>query len=230
MKKRNLRLQFFILLSLSTPAFADNNVCAGANVAGLDVSDNQPQIAWNQVASSGRSFSFVKATEGETFKSARFDVDWAAASAAGVYRGAYHLFLPADDPAQQADFFLSTVGSGEDGDLPPMFDWEETQNVSPDVIVQGALVWLQRVEAATGKIPIIYTFPAYWHSLGDPPEFARYPLFIADYTGSCPDVPSPWKAWTFWQQRIGTSPGVSGAVDLDVFNGFLRDLTALLQG
>ena len=208
--------------------FADYSACGGATIAGLDVSDHQPQIAWNQVESVGRRFAFVKATEGETFKNPRFDIDWPASNAAGVYRGAYHLFLPADDPVQQADFFLSTVGNQEDGDLPPMLDWEVTQNISPDVIVQRALVWLDRVEAATGKVPIIYTFPAYWHGLGSPPEFARYPLFIADYAGNCPDVPSPWKSWTFWQQSIGTSPGVSGAVDLDVFNGLLRDLMALL--
>jgi hypothetical protein len=39
-------------------------------------------------------------------------------------------------------------------------------------------------------------------------------------------VPSPWTTWKFWQYADnGSVPGISGAVDLDRFNGTLAQLT-----
>ena len=41
------------------------------------------------------------------------------------------------------------------------------------------------------------------------------------------DLPSPWTTWTFWQySATGTVPGISGAMDLDRFDGDLAALTA----
>jgi lysozyme len=81
------------------------------------------------------------------------------------------------------------------------------------------------VEAATGKRPIIYAGPAFFNALGNPQEFAEYPLFIANYDVTCPDIPPPWGGWTFWQS--GDSSKVSGVVsdaDSDVFNGSSEQL------
>jgi lysozyme len=197
-------------------------------VTGLDVSDHQPSTQWQIVAHTGAGFSFVKATEGVTFTNPDFSTDWPAVKRNGLVRGAYHYFHPDDDPVQQADFFLTTVGNFESTDLPPLFDWEKSDHVAVASDVQKAVAWLERVEAATGKTPIIYTNLRFWGGVDDPEAVSRYPLFIADYQDpSCPAVPPPWSGWAFWQYtETGKLAGVSDSkgLDLDTFNGTLSDL------
>jgi lysozyme len=144
--------------------------------------------------------------------------------AAGVLRGAYHFFHASDNPTQQAQFYLKTIGTLADNDLPPMLDWEINDGQSAATNIANAKIWLQLVQAATGKVPVIYTGPSFWNSLGNPQGFEQYPLFIAHYDVSCPDVPPPWSNWTFWQTGLGPQAGVSNDADLDVFNGSPAEL------
>jgi GH25 family lysozyme M1 (1,4-beta-N-acetylmuramidase) len=57
----------------------------------------------------------------------------------------------------------------------------------------------------------------------------RFPIWIAQYTeAQSPNVPKPWKTWTFWQHSQGGKvPGISGLLDLDRFQGSLEDLKLL---
>ena len=207
---------------------ANLRVCQGtSSVGGVDVSDYDPSTQWTTVQHSGRGFAFIKATEGTTYTNPLYASDWSSSKSAGLLRGAYHFFHPGDDPTVQAQFFLRTMGALGANDLPPLLDWEVTDSMSSATQIENALIWLQAVEAATGKIPVIYVAPAFWNALGNPTEFARYPLFIANYDTSCPDVPPPWSTWTFWQTGTGTASGLSSSeADLDVFNGTLTQLTS----
>jgi GH25 family lysozyme M1 (1,4-beta-N-acetylmuramidase) len=193
-------------------------------VAGLDVSNHQPSTSWDQVHQTGRSFTYIKATEGVTWQNPEFQKDWPLSKTVGMIRGAYHYFRPEDDSVQQADAYLKTLVGLEVDDMPPMLDIEVTDNVAPEIIVENARTWLDYVEKVTGKTPIVYTYPYYWSTLGPAPGFDHYPLFIADYKDKCPQVPTPWTAWTIWQHGIGTIFGVHGKVDLDDFNGGVQDL------
>jgi lysozyme len=208
---------------------ANESVCATATtIPGLDVSDYDPGTQWPVVKNSS-SFTFIKATEGVTFTNDLFAADWNNAKTAGLVRGAYHFFHPGDDPAQQARFFLSVMGNLNNNDLPPVLDWEVTDGVSSATQIENALIWLQAVETATGRIPIIYVDPSFWNALGNPQEFVRYPLYIANYDVNCPSVPAPWSRWTFWQTKTAPLPGIQSAlVDLDVFNGSFAQLSEFL--
>jgi lysozyme len=43
---------------------------------------------------------------------------------------------------------------------------------------------------------------------------------VAEYEVAAPKLPSGWSTWKFWQSsQSGTVSGVTGSVDLDVFNG-----------
>ncbi len=206
------------------PSTASNlTVCAHHGVTnGTDVSDYDPNTQWGAVRNGGYQFAFIKATEGSTFKNSLFNSDWAAALSSGVIRGAYHFFHPGDDPKAQAQFFLATIGPLRQNDLPPVLDWEVTDGVSVSTQIQNAQIWLQQVEAATGKTPMIYVDPSFWNQLGNPQEFVHYPLYIANYGVNCPSIPPPWSTWAFWQTGIGSVPGLQSVqADLDVFNGIL---------
>ena len=210
------------------PSSAANiSVCpAGTAEAGVDVSNYDPATQWSTVSHGGVGFAFIKATEGIDINNSYFSSDWESSRAASVLRGAYHFFHPGDDPTTQAQFYLNTVGPFASDDLPPMLDWEVTDGVSAAVQIQKAMTWLSLVEAATGKVPVIYVDPSFFNALGNPTQFARYPLFIANYGVSCPDVPPPWTTWTFWQKGSGPVAGVANTADEDEFNGSFEELQA----
>lgn len=206
---------------------ANESVCAAsAAIKGTDVSAYDPGTQWTVLQHSGAGFAYVKATEGLTYTNVLFAGDWSASKSAGLYRGAYHFFHPGDDPTSQAEFFLKTMGSLASNDLPPMLDWETTDGVSTESQIQNALIWLQAVEQATGKTPVIYVDPSFWNELGNPTEFERYPLFVAGYDISCPEIPPPWSSWVFWQSNVGPVTGLtSDQADQDNFNGSLTQLS-----
>jgi lysozyme len=189
-----------------------------SNAIGIDVSHFQGSVSWKEVAGSGVIFAFVKATQGITYVDPQFTVNWEAMQSAGLRRGAYHFFEPADDAASQAQHFLSTVSLAP-GDLPPVLDVEINGGVSCEQLWSGVAAWLQIVQKATGRQPILYTAPGFWN--GNSPDLALtcHPLWLADYA-SQPTLPHGWSTWLFWQHsQTGTVPGVPAAVDLNLFNG-----------
>jgi len=204
-----------------------------STILGLDCSHHQGTIDFAKVKAAGASFVFIKATEGLDFVDPNFTQYWQAAKDAGIPRGVYHFFHPQDDLQSQIDFFCKTVGALEAGDLPPVLDIEvpaEWTGFTVAQRVQMILGWLQGVEAKLGVQPIIYINNTMANTvLSNPAAFKSYVLWIAFYTSlSIPVIPLPWTVWTFWQYtETGTIDGVSGAVDLDRFNGSLADLQRL---
>lgn len=199
---------------------------SSSRLNGIDVSKFQPDVNWSQVKQAGYVFAFARATYGDDEVDPRFSSHWQGMKDAGVVRGPYHFFVTAQDAARQADLFVSTVGSLEAGDLPPVIDVEQLSGTGGD-IVGGVRTWLDIVERRLGRRPIIYTGPAFWNAnlTGD---FGGYPLWVAEYGVSAPKPVKGWDGWTFWQHSEGGSvPGISGNVDLDYFNGSLSELETL---
>lgn len=199
------------------------NESVQSQAMGIDVSHFQGSVNWTEVAGAGIVFAFVKATEGITYVDPELAVNWAAMQSAGLLRGAYHFYEPTDDPASQAQNFLSTVSLGP-GDLPPVLDIETNGGVSSEQLWNGVAAWLQAVQQATGKQPIVYTAPDFWNSNSPDLALTSHPLWLADYA-SQPTLPDGWSTWQFWQHsETGTVPGVSTSVDLNLFNGTLPQL------
>lgn len=209
-------------------------VCAtDRTLEGLDVSYAQGAIDWAQVRASGRVFAYARATGG-TMVDSRFADNWPAMRAASVVRGAYHFFHPTEDADAQAELFLRTVGRIEPTDLPPMLDVETytrtaadgtTETIPADEIAAAARRWIDHVQAATGRIPVVYTATFIWSSHVHSAAFADNPLWIADWLEDCPRVPAPWTTWAIQQYAPGPDadhsiPGIDRAiVDHDRFNG-----------
>ncbi|HEY7957863.1 MAG TPA: GH25 family lysozyme [Polyangia bacterium] len=200
----------------------------GATVSGIDVSGYQGTVDWAQVAASGRKFAIAKATEGVTFTDSTFATNWAAMKSHGILRSAYHFFHSNDDPVAQAHYFVDAMGPLDANDLPPMLDLEVTDGEPAATVASTALTWLKTVEQLTGRKPIVYTYPDFWQNqISQPAGFTGYPLNIANYGVTCPNVVGSWATWTMWQNSsTGSVPGVSGNVDEDTFNG---SATALMQ-
>jgi GH25 family lysozyme M1 (1,4-beta-N-acetylmuramidase) len=218
---------------------------AVSTVTGPDVSSWQhpggAAINWGQVAASGQSFAFVKATEGKATASSSFYTnpwfasDFAGALAAGLYRGAYDFArpaLPLSSAQAEAANYVSVAGSlSGTRDLPPVLDLEVTGGLSPADLTNWAATWLGTVRSLTGRVPMVYASPNFWStSLGGSSALSGYRLWEADWT-TASSVPAMggWGAggWTFWQFTDAASvPGISGGVDLSRFNGSLARLAA----
>lgn len=114
-------------------------------------------------------------------------------------------------------------------------------------IISCAQAWLAKVEAETGRKPILYSGPFFLRDRvsgpgGKPPQWAmNYMLWIANYLdheirdNDLPLQPSGWPKWTFWQysesgmlngimNKEGTAPT---EVDLNFYRGTLEELYAL---
>ena len=135
------------------------------HLRGIDVSEFQGNIDWSRVRASGVEFAFIRASYGRWRIDNTFDQNWARSRAAGVKRGAYQFYRPSQDPIEQADVLLETMGTLAAGDLPPVIDVEVGEGASSATIVNGVRRWLERVEAATGVRPIVYTSWGFWSGL-----------------------------------------------------------------
>lgn len=201
-------------------------ICApGEVVRGIDIYHEDMISDINLLVSGGIKYAFLKATEGVSLEDSRFESRWLNMKRVGIIRGAYHFYHPSKDPYLQANIFLKELGTLEPADLPPVLDWESAEGTPTASDMNRAKVWLNRVQQATGRIPIVYGSPYFLQDLSLFSDFAVYPLWVAHYGVTCPSVPSPWGGWSFWQtSETGKVPGIQGACDKDVFNGSLLDL------
>jgi len=208
-----------------------------ATVPGIDVSYWDAGIDWPKVRATGQRFVFAKASEGDSYADPTFDDNWRGAKSVGLLRGAYHFFRCNIDPKKQAAKFIDYVKSMNDnGELPPVLDLETPDGQTKDKIISRAKTWLDLVEAAFGKKPIIYSGQFFLQDNfsemgGGPPAWAKdYPLWLAQYPnnyveGSQPFLPRGWFKWTFWQySEKGAVNGINAKVDLNLFNGTLEEL------
>lgn len=208
-----------------------------ATVPGIDVSYWNSGIDWPKVRATGQRYVFAKASEADSYKDPTLDDNWVGAKSAGVLRGAYHFFRCAVDPTRQAKNYIDYLKSlNDDGELPPVLDLEVSDGVPNHKIIPSVKTWLDLVEAAFGKKPIIYSGfyflkDSFSVAGGGPPSWAKdYPLWIAQYPnqyvdGMSPSLPPGWFKWTFWQySEKGKINGINANVDLNVFNGSLEEL------
>ncbi|MFR9750414.1 glycoside hydrolase family 25 protein [Nocardia sp. 004] len=207
---------------------------AHAAPSGPDVSSWQhgggSLINWFAVKSAGYDFAMVKATEGLSYINPYYVPDSLMIRAAGLSRGTYHYARPNLPPEPQAVLYAA-VALGQNGpyDLPPVLDLEHTGGLGPAALIDWTRRYLSTVQALTGRVPIIYTYPSFWRTaMADTTEFANHPLWIADYRGNPqPEVPGGWRTWTFWQTTdSGSIPGIAGPVDLNVYSGAQGDLAS----
>jgi lysozyme len=188
-------------------------------MSGVDVSQFQGSISWSSVAAAGLSFAYARVSDGQTLDTT-FAQNYSGIHTAGLARGAYQFFEPAQDATAQANLLLAQIGTLGAGDLLPALDVEITGGQAPAALAADILTWVTTVQNATGRAPVILTPAAFWNTSVGSSNFGSYPLWVEDVSGSCPNVPQGWNNWTFWLHSLtGSVSGISGTVDLDELNG-----------
>ncbi|WP_018351566.1 glycoside hydrolase family 25 protein [Longispora albida] len=239
-------LSMFLAAPLAPPAVSpvDQHPVDGVDVA----SWQHPQgaaIRWPDVANSGVDFATVKATEDNDYVNPYFRSDMDGARAAGLPVAPYHFYLAraADTGTAQAEHFVATVReAGYTGkrqlDLPPVLDleWDWKTNQCPaQISVTDVKAWLDTVERAFGRKPVIYTNRYFMlDCMGGTKALGGYPLQIAHYGQTPPQaLPPGWDTWHMWQWTAQSAvPGIQGKVTHSVFHGTagaLRELAGLAR-
>ena len=166
------------------------------------------------------SFCFIKSTQGVRIHSKFYNTDARNARKRGIKVGAYHFMNPISGKAQAKWFLRKTTILK--GDLPPVLDVELTSQQIARMGGKNALyreiqAWLDEVEKATGKKPILYVsqrfIEKYLHN--GPSKLLTYNVWIARYGEY-----RPYVKLLYWQLTpFGRVKGIHGEVDINVFNG-----------
>ncbi|WP_109433856.1 glycoside hydrolase family 25 protein [Aquimarina sp. AU119] len=243
MKTLSIINSILILFFFSYTTTNKNTPCNSENerlekdpsILGMDISHFQNDIDWDDIKEDGVNFVYIKASEGAHFKDPKFKKNHAAAINNCIYRGAYHFYETGTNPEQQAQNFIAAVDKLVSGDLPPVLDLEQggiKTSVTKETYQKNTLKWLTIVEEKLGVIPIIYCDPSFGDAYLNHPDFAKYKLWVAEYTKKSPKVPETWKnkGWTFWQRTDSEKiEGIKGSVDYDIFQGKTDEFRKLLK-
>ena len=219
-------LFFFFVVFLATSCQPDHSTRpAGFEVFGVDLSRYQSDIDFDTIVGQNIQFIFVKATEGRSYIDPFFANNWDESARVGLRRGAYHFFSPNVPARQQAAHFVRHVKL-EQGDLPPVLDFEVTGNQSREQIVENLTQWIDVVEKNYGIKPIIYTnYKLYNKFIAG--TFDQYPIWIAKYGEKTPYL-GAIREWQFWQyDNKAQLNGIKTPIDMNVFNGTLAELDSL---
>jgi GH25 family lysozyme M1 (1,4-beta-N-acetylmuramidase) len=217
----------------TAPALATTTPAQGVDVSSLQ-HPSGAAIDWSTIASSGISFTGVKASEGNYYTNPYYKTDVAQAVAAGLYVTPYIFANPYPGngtAAQQADRGATVIKSStaytNNHMLPVTLDIEPDPYVNSETnsnqcygLTQAAMrTWISQfmteikkdLNLGTNKVPIIYTTADWWNPCtGNDTAFSAYPLWLASYGVTNPGLPAGWNNYTIWQYGQGTVGGISG--------------------
>lgn len=197
---------------------------------GIDVSEWQGRINWEDVRSAGIEVVYIRASEGRGYIDPDAMRNYNGAKSAGIKVGFYH-YLTARTEAEaieQAQFFVSVV-KGLSIDCRLAMDFESFGTLGTYEINRIAKAFLQEVQMLSGKEVIIYS-DAYNAAYTFSSTLANnYPIWVADYFVSEPGNGN-WTVWDGFQYSDrGRISGIEGNVDRDFFTNkiFLTDSTPI---
>ncbi|HYO11297.1 MAG TPA: glycoside hydrolase family 25 protein [Tepidisphaeraceae bacterium] len=240
-------LVLVVVISAPAPALARD---FGVDVSHHNGPSGVSQSAWNQMAAQGKTFAYIKASEGLTGPDdAAMASNVARATSAGIRNGVYHYAHPENrntltGAQAEADHLLSYAGSAiAPGKLRPVLDLEDlASGLSQADLTTWAINFSNRIIAVKGAAyePLIYCNRSFARDELDS-RIAGYDLWLANYdtpnnpaSGEPPSAPGyedptgQFNNWMIWQySETGTAGGVT-PIDLNVFNNDDYSFNALI--
>lgn len=200
---------------------------AAPTVLGIDVSQYQGDVDWEQVRAAGVEFVMIRVggrgygQKGGLYTDDMAPVYYEGAKAAGLKVGVYFFSqaITPEEAQEEAEMTLQIVSDWQ-LDMPIVYDWEvveaensRTLNVDPRVITDCMKAFC-RVIQANGRRAMIYFNPDI--SLGQIyiDEISIYDFWLAYYT-DWNNYPYKVDMWQYTNQ--GTVPGIEGNVDINLY-------------
>ena len=207
---------------IDAQSLADEALPNGAIARGIDVSNFQGTIDWNQVKAAGIEFAILKVGPVYGKRDSTFERNATECERLGIPYGVYYYSYARSvaDVNKEADRTLTWLG-GHHPSLPVYYDLEdryilEDSNFSKDKLAQIAQTFCNRMEAVGLKAGI-YANLNWFNNYLNSPSLSGYDHWVAQYNWRCDYAGS----YSFWQYSSrGNVPGVNGSCDMNYcFNG-----------
>ncbi|MDE5584173.1 MAG: glycoside hydrolase family 25 protein [Ruminococcus sp.] len=196
-----------------------------ASIAGIDVSEFQGYIDWQQVKDAGIEFAFIRVgcrtySDGRIIFDNRFKENLYSADRAGIKTGVYFFSqaLTVDEAIAEADAVIDAIAPFNIT-YPVVFDWEiiyedyaRTDEISVESLADCCVAFCERVRSA-GYTPMIYQNKSTLLFKVDLPRVKEYDIWLAEYN----DKPTYYYDFKIWQYASdGRVPGISTDVDMNI--------------
>ncbi len=207
---------------IDVQSLADEALPNGAVARGIDVSNFQGTIDWNQVKAAGIEFAILKVGPVYGKPDSTFERNATECERLGIPYGVYYYSYARSvaDANKEADRTLAWLG-GHHPSLPVYYDLEDNYilqdpNFSKDKLAQIAQTFCNRMEAVGFKSGI-YANLNWFNNYLNSPSLSGYDHWVAQYNWRCDYAGS----YSFWQySSSGNVPGVNGRCDMNYcFNG-----------
>lgn len=193
-------------------------------LAGVDVSQYQNEIDWEQVKEAGISFAFIRVgyrgyVSGELDLDSSFRSHLDGALAAGLDVGLYFFSqaLTPEEAVEEAQYVLDQIDN-EPITYPIVYDWEEveaqarTDEMNMLMLTSCAEAFCRTIEEA-GYQSAVYFNQAYGYQQLNLVSLKDFQFWLAEYSA----VPSFAYDFQIWQYtNEGQVPGIDGPVDLNI--------------
>ena len=193
---------------------------------GVDVSEHQGDINWQEVKNAGIDFAFIRigyrgyGESGDIKEDIKFENNFDKAKEAGIDVGVYFFSqaINEDEAREEARFVLEHL-RGRVLELPVVYDPENirddvarTDNVTPEQFTKNTIAFNEEVKVA-GYKPMVYSNMLWEAFKFDMTKLKEYPFWYADYE-SRPQTPYDF---TFWQYSEKASiAGIEGNMDMNI--------------
>ena len=200
---------------------------AGESHLGIDVSEHQQQIDWEQVAGSGVEYAMIRigyrgfGQDGALHEDSRARENLEGAEQAGLDVGAY-FFSQAVTPEEALEEALMVLDflNGRPLDMPVVYDWEHvsaadarTNQVDPDTLMACVVTFCETIKRA-GYEPMVYFNQSLAGTMLDLTKLESYDFWLAMYSDR---MTYPYRV-DMWQYTCeGTVPGIAVPVDLNLY-------------
>jgi GH25 family lysozyme M1 (1,4-beta-N-acetylmuramidase) len=185
------------------------------NIKGIDISNNNGEINFNEVANDGVEYVYVKATEGTTFQDLTMEEFYTECKNNGLKVGAYHFLVGTSSPETQAANFYNKIKAYE-WDLVPMMDIETNFETLSDYVIRFITTFNQLSPLKLG----IYSYTSFLAYISDiSTAIENMPFWEANYNNDPWNLPDNFFANRIGHQytELGTINGVASKCDINVF-------------
>lgn len=198
----------------------------GRQYRGIDISEFQGEIDFEEVRRSGIEAVYIRVGAGE-YTDEYFAENYERAKAAGLKIGFYHYVTArsVEEGRRQARFFAS-LAAGREPDMRLAMDFEYFGSLSVSQINAISEAYLDELTALTRREAVIYSDLSNARNIFSRALAEKYPLWAAQYGADEPSVNGKWREWVGFQYtdegRVG---GIYGNVDRNIFTEgiFLSD-------
>lgn len=198
-------------------------------VKGVDVSQHNGPIDWDDVRDDTVTFAYIRASMGSDGRDTLWEANYQGALDAYLLVGAYHYFRHNEDGLEQADNFLRAIGDAR-LHLPLAIDVEDPVSGLSPAPPSQVTVELQRMVQhlrLRGYRVVLYSnkkgYQKYLRGHFQPEDAD---IWICSFT--LPPLDEPY---TLWQHsHEGDVEGISHDTDLDAFHGDVRQFVVWAHG